>query len=69
MHLLFDARLLAVDPNGNVVRVSARLAGTQYAVFSGERLSRPDAPTDCPSPDLLAINYEQFLRENEVLAG
>lgn len=69
MHLLFDARLLAVDPDENVIRVSARLAGTQYAVFGGERLARPDSPADCPSPGLLAINYEQFLRENEVLVG
>ena len=68
-HAAFDANLLGIDPDGRV-HVSGQLdpreAGDSFVRsltdLSGRRIEAPRAPECRPNRDLLAVRFEQFLR-------
>lgn len=69
LHLLYDAYLISINPDSHVVRLSDRLAGTNYEKYNLRRLNETIRPDLAPSDDLLAIHYEQFRQENKVLVA
>lgn len=69
LHLLYDAYLISVDPDSRAVRLSDRLAGTDYERYNLKRLNETIRPELAPSDDLLATHYEQFRQENKVLVA
>ena len=69
LHLLYDARLISVEPDTHVLRLSDRLGNTDYERYNLKRLSETVRPELSPSNDLLAVHYEQFRQENHVLVA
>lgn len=60
LHLLYDAYLLSVDPDGFRVRLAPSLRDSQYREFNGARIRLPDDAGASPSPSRLAAHYERF---------
>lgn len=69
LHLLYDAHLVSVEPDSLRIHLSERLSSTVYAKHHLQVLRVPEDPRLAPSPDLLALHYEQFRRENNVLVA
>lgn len=68
-HAAFDANLLGIDPDGRVhvsEQLDAREARDPFVrsltVLSGRRIEVPRALEHHPNRDLLAVRFEQFLR-------
>ena len=56
VHRLFDAGLLAIDSNLNLL-ISSRLQGSKYVGLSGQKLLMPQNVTDRPAA--VAINWHR----------
>lgn len=64
IHRLYDENLLAIDPDGNVLRISERLSTTPYAKYDGRRIDVPRDPLCRPDENLLDMHYRQFVSAN-----
>ena len=69
LHLLYDAHLISVEPDSLNISLSDRLAKSDYIRYQGCRLRTPLDETLSPSRDLLAMHYEQFRQENQILVA
>lgn len=67
MHLLYDSHLVSVDPDTLSLRLSDRLGDSKYAQYNNVTLRMPTDPRCEPNRDLLAMHFEQFRQENELL--
>lgn len=60
IHLLYDAHLLTVLPDKNVIRIGKRLEGTFYEQFSGRKIHVPKDPQLRPDETLLEMHLREF---------
>jgi putative restriction endonuclease len=60
IHTLLDLRLLAVEPETRFVRLSGRLGGTQYEVFSGKQVADPVQAAQRPARESLEFVWREF---------
>lgn len=65
LHLLYDAYLLSVDPDGLRVRLASSLLNSQYGELNGARIRLPHDSGAVPSPSRLAVHYERFRMGSE----
>lgn len=69
LHLLFDAHLISVEPDSLVLRLSERLADTDYLRYNHRRVRKTIQPEMAPDRSLLDMHYRQFKQENPHLVG
>ena len=69
MHLLYDAHLIAVEPEKLAICLSDRLRNTTYASYVSSHLRLPVDEASHPNRNLLAAHYEQFMQENQLLVA
>jgi hypothetical protein len=60
IHTLFDLALISIEPEALKIRVSSRLAGSEYAAFDGRAPSLPRDTVSNPSPAALEEHYSYF---------
>ena len=56
LHTLFDCGLIAINPDDLTVIVAPRLQGSAYRKLHGRALRRPQAASDAPSKEALALH-------------
>lgn len=69
LHLLFDAHLISVEPDSLVLRLSERLADTDYLRYNHRRVRETIQPEMAPDRNLLDMHYRQFRQENPHLVA
>lgn len=60
IHTLFDLGLLSVDPQTYEIKVSSKLADTDYASLDGRQIQLPEVAEDRPSAPALESHGEIF---------
>ncbi len=60
IHLLYDAHLLTVLPEKNVIRTSKKLSRSIYGQFDGSKIRVPADPALRPSDELLDVHMREF---------
>lgn len=61
IHLLYDARLLSIEPFTHTVTLHEHLRNDEYFAFDGKRITTPANPEHQPSDQLLKNRHELFL--------
>jgi hypothetical protein len=62
LHSLFDAGLLAVNPDTLVVELEARVSGGFYSIIEGRQLRMPRDAANHPNLQALTTRYQEFFR-------
>lgn len=60
IHLLYDAHLLTILPEKNVIRVNKQLGSSYYGQFDGHRIQVPTNPLLRPNEELLEMHMREF---------
>lgn len=60
IHLLYDAHLLTVLPESNIIRVSRPIIQSFYGELNGRKITVPEDPTKQPSDELLDAHRKEF---------
>lgn len=61
IHLLYDAKLLSIEPDSHRICLDASLEGTEYEVLFDRVIGLPKERVLWPNDDLLALNHQSFL--------
>ncbi len=68
LHTLFDLKHLSVDPKTYQVHLSAKLIGTEYQVYEGNKLLLPEQAENMPSMSSLASHFSEFIAQHTGLS-
>ena len=60
IHLLYDAHLLTVLPEKNIIRVNKQLGSSFYSQFDGHQIQVPKNPLLRPNDELLEMHMREF---------
>ena len=60
IHTLFDAGLIAIDPDSMTVVVAAELRSSEYGTFQGEGVLLPEIPDQQPNAEALRDHRQNF---------
>ncbi len=63
IHLLYAGNLIAIEPETHVLRLSQRIASSAYARYADKPIRVPNERAKRPSDSLLAMHFEQFVRQ------
>ncbi|EHF01818.1 hypothetical protein HMPREF1008_01442 [Olsenella sp. oral taxon 809 str. F0356] len=61
IHLLYDANLVAIEPETHVLRLAESIKGSIYERYAGTPIAVPKDTDLRPSDELLGRHYEQFI--------
>lgn len=62
LHKLWDAYMIAINPETKQVEIAAPLEETDYAVYKGKKVF--EGLSNPPAKNLLMIHYEQFIKHH-----
>ncbi len=60
IHLLYDAHLLTVLPENNIIRVNKQFIRSFYGQFNGQSIAVPEDPLLRPNDELLEMHMREF---------
>ncbi len=61
IHLLYDANLVAIEPETHILRLADSIRGSVYERYAGKPIAIPGDPALRPSDELLGRHFEQFI--------
>lgn len=62
LHKLWDAFLIAINPDTNCIEISSILNKTKYKQYAGQKVFQNIDTSKIPSKELLKIQYDEFLK-------